>query len=118
MIYYFVIGGFGMLVNIYGYQNETGKIRTFNENLIRGEGNGCALELTVDVPDELNPYESVLGDICIEIDGMGIGLNEILFCDKNGHPWIKYPDTDKKQDITRKLKVVSENGWKDTSMLL
>ena len=107
-----------MLVNIYGYQNVSGKIVGYNEYLIKGEGNGCALEITVEIPEELNPYKSVLGDTCIEIDGTRMSLNEMLFCDKNGKPWIKYPDMENMKDVTRKLKVVSENGWKSTSETL
>ena len=103
-----------MLVKIYGYQNETGKVINYNENLIKDEGNGCALEVTVEIPEDLHPYESVSGDTCIDIDGMGMPLNEILFCDKNGKPWIKYPDMAKMKDAIRRLKVISENGWKNT----
>lgn len=104
-----------MLAKIYGYQNTKGKVAHYNENLIKGEGNGCALEIIVEIPNELNPYESICGDTCIEIEGMRMSLNEALFSDKNGNPWIKYPDVNKMQDATRRLKVVSENGWVSTS---
>ena len=103
-----------MLVKIYGYQNETGKVVNYNENLIKDEGNGCALEVTVEIPEKLHPYESVSGDTCIDVDGMRMSLNEMLFCDKNGNPCIKYPDMVKMKDTTKRLKVISENGWKNT----
>lgn len=107
-----------MFVNIYGYQNESGRIVHYHDSLIRDGGNGCALELTVDIPDSLNPFIAVCGSVCIEVDGCTMQVNGLLFSDKNGDPWIKYPDMQNWKNVSRKLKVISENGWKNTHATL
>ena len=54
-----------MKITVYGYQNETGKISTYKENLGRDYNGGQALAVEVEIPDSLKPYETVSGDTCI-----------------------------------------------------
>ncbi len=73
-----------MITKIYGYQDSTGRIAQYKEHLTFSD-NGCALELEVEIPDWLNPYESVCGDICIEIEGSGYPISRLLVHNGDNH---------------------------------
>ena len=105
-----------MKATIYGYQNNEGRISHYNQHLVKDYNGGCALELLVDIPDELNPYASVMGDICIEVDGTPMELD--LHADKYGNPIIRYADMASGKDSIRKIKTIEEIGWVSTARTL
>lgn len=80
-----------MKITVYGYQNEIGKISAYRENLSKDYTGGQALAVEVEVPDSLNPYESVSGDTCVEYEGMKYALNEILTVSKDDAPTLALP---------------------------
>ena len=104
-----------MKITVYGYQNETGKISTYRENLSRDYNGGQALAVEVEIPDSLNPYEAVSGDTCIEYEGMKHALNEILTVGKADIPTLALPSKDGTRYIG--LKKLSEE-WVSKAMHL
>lgn len=104
-----------MKVKIYGYQNSEGKIINYKDSLVKSECQ-CALEILADIPDELNPYVTCLDEICIEPkDDIRYLLNDVLYADKNGNPFVSYETNNSR--ITRKISS-KELGWVSTSMTL
>lgn len=97
-------------MKVYGYQNSDGNITSYSETLIRGYNGGCALELVVEIPDELNPYETAMGNTAIISDSHPMVLNEVLHS-KSGEPAISYPDMCTGKNVFRMLKIVQRNGW-------
>ncbi len=82
-----------MTTKIYEYTNTTpteAYITTFKPTLIRDHnGRGC-WELEVEIPEELNPYETATGEICIEPEkGWKYSLLETLKTQK-GKPVITW----------------------------
>lgn len=58
-----------MKTKIYEYTNTTptgAYVRTFKPTLIRDNGGRGCWELKVEIPEELNPYETATGEIYIE----------------------------------------------------
>lgn len=107
-----------MTTTIYGYQeNITGRINGFRQGLIKNYNGGCAWEIVVEIPDILQPYISVGGNICIEVKGYAFALNEILFA-KDGEPAICYPDMDTGKNVYRKLKITKDCGWVSTAITI
>lgn len=100
---------------IYGYQNKDGRVDTYKDKLILDFDGGCALKTEVEIPDFLNPYESPLGT-CLDYNGFSYSLEEALFADKNGNPWIGVCDMSGKKTI--KLKVIKEEGAVSTAMTI
>lgn len=87
-----------MITKIYEYTNATptgAYITTFKPMLIRDyDGRGCR-ELEVDIPDELTPYTTEPGEVCIVSGRWSYSLSEILkaqgekpaiaWCDESGN---------------------------------
>ena len=94
--------------SIYGYQNSERKISVWKEHPVKSFDIRCALKILVEIPEELNPYETEIGT-CINYNGGPMSLDEVLFADKSGNPRIHFPDMNGK-DKTRALKIISEEG--------
>lgn len=81
-----------MKITVYGYQRGTGGgISFYKEHLSRDYNGGQALAVEVEIPDSLNPYESVSMNTCIEWEGMKYMLDEVLSVGKNGNPILALP---------------------------
>lgn len=106
-----------MKKSIYGYQNNEGKISVWKENQIKSFDVGCALKILIEIPENLNPYETDLGT-CIDYNGAPVYLDEALFADENGEPWVSFPDTKNRKDKKVKLDIIDEEGWVSTAMKL
>ena len=78
-----------MKTKIYEYSDGNGNSHFSPFHVIEQGGRGC-WELEVDIPDYLNPYETVTGEIAIEPENcFTSGLNESLIS-KNGKPFIAF----------------------------
>lgn len=104
-----------MKITVYGYQNETGKISTYKENLSRDYNGGQTLAVEVEIPDSLKPYETVSGDTCIEYEGIKYVLNEILTVSRDDIPTLALPSKDGTRYMG--LKKLSEE-WVSKSMYI
>lgn len=102
---------------IYGYQNKAGETKKWKEHPVKSFDTGCAEKVLIEIPEELNPYETELG-ICIDYNGGPVFMEEALFADKNGEPWVCFPDIKEGKDKKRKLKIIKEEGWVSTAMKL
>ncbi len=102
---------------IYGYQDSEGKISVWKEHPVKSFDVGCALKILVETPEELNPYETELGT-CIDYNGAPVYLDEALFADENGEPWVSFPDIKNRKDKKVKLDIIDEEGWVSTAMKL
>lgn len=96
-----------MKKKIYGYQNVSRGGWWFSEHLTLSDQGGQALEIEVEIPDWLNPYESKYGDTCFVIGSMPYSLDEILVSNRYGTPGLCLPD--KYGGRIFNLKKLSEN---------
>ena len=103
--------------NIYGYQDKTGMIKKWKEHMTKSFDIGCAKKVLVEIPEELNPYETELGT-CIDYNGAPVYLDEALLADENGDPWVSFPDIKDRKDKKVKLDIIDEEGWISTAMKL
>ncbi len=84
-----------MKITVYGYQRGTGGgISFYKEHLSRDYSGGQALAVEVEIPDSLNPYESVSMNTCIEYKGIKYMLDEVLSVGKNDNPILALPSKD------------------------
>ncbi len=102
---------------IYGYQDKTGMIKKWKEHMTKSFDIGCAKKVLVEIPEDLNPYETDLGT-CINYNGGIVLLDEALTADENGEPLVYFPDMSNRKDKKRKLEIINEEGWVSTAMKL
>lgn len=103
-----------MKVKIYEYQDNGATY--FKETAIYGVGGG--LELEVELPDFLNPYETENGEVVIEPENSFPQFLTDCLCENNGKPCICVT-YGKNIPISRyyNLKVYSRQ-WKDLARFL
>lgn len=105
-----------MKITVYGYQRGTGGgISFYKEHLSRDYSGGQALAVEVEIPDSLNPYESVSMNTCIEYKGVKYMLDEVLSVGKNGNPILALPSMNGVSYMA--LKKISEE-WVSKAMHL
>lgn len=108
-----------MKTKIYEYTNTTSTgayVTTFKPTLIRDNGGRGCWELEVDIPEELNPYETATGEICIEPEkGWKYSLLETLRTQREKPAIVWYTRTGEKK--VRFLKIESRTE-KSTAMYL
>lgn len=101
-----------MIAKIYGYQNNSGRISKYQCSLVGSYDGGCAIETEVEIPDYLEPYFTILDEICIIDKGEVYNINHVL-CVIDSKPALLLPISDK----TIRLKILSEK-WVDRAMCL
>lgn len=84
-----------MKTRIYEYPGQLDGKNKFSSNFVRDySGSGC-WEIETEIPDKLNPYKTMSGEIAIEPkNGFRYLLSEILLTGNSGEPYIDYTDED------------------------
>ena len=105
-----------MKKNIYIYDNNRQSTGIYvSEHLTPSYNGGDCEEITVEIPDSMEPYETVAEETAVKI-GEGIyRLNDVLRLDKNEQPYIMGVEPGTK---SRKLKIISRNGRRSLAMTL
>lgn len=97
-----------MKKEVYIYDNDRyGMGVHISEHLIRSYQGGDCEEITVEIPDVLEPYETELGDTMVKLGDYHYSLDEVLGIDKNDIPYLKSVGP---ESTPRRLKIISRNG--------
>lgn len=78
------------------------------------EGGDCE-EVTVEIPDDLEPYETELGETMVKLGAYHYSLDECLRIDKNDILYLKSMEPGQ---AARRLKIVIRNGRKSLAFCL
>lgn len=93
---------------IYIYDNDRQSTGVWaSEKLIKSYNGGDCEEITVEIPDSLEPYETAMGDTMVKLGDYHYQLDECLRIDKNDAPYLKAMEPG---SGPRRLKIVSRNG--------
>ena len=104
-----------MKKNIYIYDNDRQSTGVYaSEKLTKSYEGGDCEEVTVEIPEELKPYESEMGTM-IKLGDYFYPLDEALKVDKNDHLYLK---TMEPGQTARRLKVISRNGRKSRAFTI
>lgn len=97
-----------MKQNIYIYDNDRYGLGVWvSQNLIKSYQGGDCEEVTVEIPDSLEPYETEFGETVVTMGGHRYFLNDCLCIDKDDRPYLKVMEPGSK---ARYLKIISRNG--------
>lgn len=105
-----------MKKTIYIYDNDrqsTGV--SASENLVKSYNGGDCEEITVEIPDSMEPYETETGETMVKRGEFYYSLNQILKVDKNDYPYLVAVEPGQ---TARRLKVVSRNGRKSLAFTI
>lgn len=105
-----------MKKNIYIYDNDRYGLGVWvSQNLIKSYQGGDCEEVTVEIPDSLDPYEAECGDTMVKLGDYYYPLNECLRIDKDDRPYLKAMEPGIK---ARYLKIISRNGRRSLSFTI
>lgn len=105
-----------MKKTIYIYDNDRQTTGVWaSENLVKSYNGGDCEEITVEIPDSLEPYETETGETMVKMGDYFYALDECLRMDKNDHPYLKQMDPDGR---AVKLKVVERVGRKSLAFTI
>ena len=105
-----------MKQNIYIYDNDRyGSGVWVSRNLIKSYQGGDCEEVTVEIPDSLEPYETEIGDIMVKRGDYFYSLDDCLCIDKDDRPYLKVMEPGSK---ARYLKIISRNGRRSLSFTI
>lgn len=99
-----------MKKTIYIYDNDrqtTGVLAS--ENLVKSYNGGDCEEITVEIPDSLEPYETETGKTMVKMGDYFYSLDECMRIDKKDNLYLKSMEPGQ---TARRLKVISRNGRK------
>ena len=105
-----------MRKEIYIYDNDrrsTGVCAS--ENLVKSYNGGDCEEITVEIPDSLEPYEAETGETMIKLGDYFYSLDECLRLDRNNAPYLKQMEPGGR---AVKVKVVERIGRKSLAFTL
>ena len=77
-------------ITIYGYDTIGNGVDRFSTSFVKDYNAGGALRIVAEIPEWLETYESISGEICCEIGGMTYSLNDMLAANK-GNPVLNIP---------------------------
>lgn len=105
-----------MKKNIYIYDNDRQSTGIYaSEKLTKSYDGGDCEEVTVEIPDELEPYETEMGETMVKAGDYFYTLDEVLRVDKNDHLYLKAMEPGQ---TARRLKVISRNGRKSLAFTI
>lgn len=105
-----------MKKTIYIYDNDRQTTGVWaSEKLIKSYQGGDCEEVTVEIPDSLDPYEAECGDTMVKLGDYFYTLDECLRIDKNDHPYLKQMEPG---GNALRLKVVEHIGRKSLAFTL
>lgn len=105
-----------MKKNIYIYDNDRYGLGVHvSEHLTKSYQGGDCEEITVEIPDSLEPYETKLGDTMVKLGDYHYSLDEVLGIDKNDIPYLKAVEPG---SVPRQLKIISRNGRRSLSFTI
>ena len=105
-----------MKKTIYIYDNDRQtKGAWASENLVKSYNGGDCEEITVEIPDSLDPYETETGETMIKLGDYFYSLDDCLRIDKNDRPYLKQMEPGGR---AVKLKVVERIGRKSLAFTL
>lgn len=97
-----------MRKNIYIYDNDrqaTGV--NVSEHFTKSYDGGDCEEVTIEIPDDMKPYQTETGETMVKCGDYFYSLDECIRIDKNDRPYLKQVEPGQ---TTRRLKVISRNG--------
>ena len=105
-----------MKKNIYIYDNNRQSTGIYvSEHLTPSYNGGDCEEITVEIPESMEPYETVMEETAVKIGEGVYRLDDVLRLDKNEQPYIMGVEPGTK---SRKLKIISRNGRRSLAMTL
>ena len=105
-----------MKKNIYIYDNNRQSTGVYvSEHLTPSYNGGDCEEITVEIPDIMESYETEIGHTAVKVGEGVYFLHEVLRLDKNEQPYIMGVEPGTK---SRKLKIISRNGRRSLAMTL
>lgn len=105
-----------MKKTIYIYDNDrqtTGVLAS--ENLVKSYNGGDCEEITVEIPDSLEPYETETGKTMVKMGDYFYSLDECMRIDKKDNLYLKSMEPGQ---TARRLKVISRNGRKSLAFTI
>lgn len=101
---------------IYIYDNDRQSTGIWaSEKLIKSYNGGDCEEVTVEIPDRLEPYETETGETMVKMGDYFYSLDECLRIDKNDRPYLKQMEPGGR---AIRLKIVERKGRKSLSFTL
>ena len=99
-----------MKKTIYIYDNDRQTTGVWaSENLVKSYNGGDCEEITVEIPDSLEPYETETGETMVKMGDYFYSLDECMRIDKKDNLYLKSMEPGQ---TARRLKVISRNGRK------
>lgn len=99
-----------MKKTIYIYDNDRHITGVWaSENLVKSYNGGDCEEITVEIPDSLEPYETETGKTMVKMGDYFYSLDECMRIDEKDNLYLKSMEPGQ---TARRLKVISRNGRK------
>lgn len=105
-----------MLQNLYIYDNDQTRRGVYvSEHLANSYDGGDCEEITIEIPDEMESYQTIMGETMVRCGNYFYSLDECVGIDKNSQVFIKPMEPGQRQ---QNLKIVSRNGRKSLAFVI